>query len=86
MWQIIIVVFILIAFMAIFVACVHNTGSKKTTYKSERIIINDEVIALNDEQGVIAPLWWSVSIYDGEQKYEDDLKPFTLPQRYVFAI
>ena len=68
MRQIIIVVFILIAFMVIFAACSHNSENQKTTYKSERIVIDDEVIALNDEQGVIAPLCWSVSIFDGEVK------------------
>lgn len=39
-----------------------------------------------DVQKIIEPLWWSVSIYDGEEKYENDLKPFTTPQRNVFAI
>jgi len=39
-----------------------------------------------DVQRVIEPLWWSVSIYNGEEKYESDLEPFTKPQRYVFAI
>ncbi|MCL2678378.1 MAG: DUF4375 domain-containing protein [Clostridiales bacterium] len=37
-------------------------------------------------QTAIQPLWWYVSIYDGEEQYEQDFKPFSIPQRYVFAI
>lgn len=37
-------------------------------------------------QAAIEPLWWSVSIYDSSKQYEEDLAPFTVPQRYVFAI
>ena len=39
-----------------------------------------------DPLEVIDPLWWSVSIYDGEETYHAHLQPFTLPQRYVLAI
>jgi len=60
--------------------------TKKMRPQKKRITIDDKVIASLDEQAIIAPLWWSVSIYDSEEKYENDLKPFTLPQRYVFAI
>ena len=50
------------------------------------MIVDEKLINSNDPQAVIRPVWWSVSIYDGEKKYEDDLKSFSLPQRYVFAI
>lgn len=32
------------------------------------------------------PLWWTVSIYDGPEQYNADLTPYTLPQRYIFAL
>jgi len=50
------------------------------------MVVDEQLINAKDAQGVIEPLWWSVSIYDGETQYEEDLKPFTKPQRYVFAI
>ncbi len=37
-------------------------------------------------QSLIDPLWWSVSIYDGKEKYEKDLAPFTSSQRAIFAV
>jgi len=52
-------------------------------YKSQKLIVDDEVIALNDDFRIIEPVWWSVSIYDGEEKYNEDLEQFTIPQRYV---
>ena len=52
----------------------------------KKIVIDDNIINSRDVQSVIQPVWWSVSIYDGEERYESDLAPFTLPQRYVFAI
>ena len=55
------------------------------TSKTIHIVIDEKTINTNDPQGVVQPLW-GVSIYDGEEQYENDLKPFTLPQRYVFAI
>lgn len=48
--------------------------------------INDEVILNNDAYTIVDPLWWSVSIYDGEDNYKKDLKKFTTEQKYVFAI
>ena len=52
----------------------------------EQLILADDTQGVLDVQRIIEPLWWSVSIYDGEEKYENDLKLFTTPQRYVFAI
>ena len=57
-----------------------------------KIVIDEQLINAYGSQGpidvqkVIEPLWWSVSIYDSEEKYINDLAPFTTPQRYVFAI
>lgn len=55
-------------------------------YGSIHMVIDEQLINAKDAQGVIEPLWWSVSIYDGESQYEEDLMPFTKPQRYLFAI
>jgi len=55
-------------------------------YRTVHMVVDEQLINAKDAQGVIEPLWWSVSIYDGETQYEEDLKPFTKPQRYVFAI
>lgn len=35
---------------------------------------------------LIQPLWYTVSIYDGFDVYEQDLKPFSLAQRRLFAL
>ncbi len=52
----------------------------------EHIHIGEQEIENGDPQSIIEPLWWSVSIYDGEKQYMSDLQAFSLPQRYVFAI
>ena len=49
----------------------------------------DESFITNSKNGsyeIIEPLWWSVSIYDGEDKYNADLSEFSIEQRYIFAI
>ena len=33
----------------------------------QRVIVDDEVIESGEIQEMIQPLWWSVSIYDGEE-------------------
>ena len=65
---------------------IRSLFTKKPKYKTVNMIIDEKLINSNDPQAVIDPVWWSVSIYDSEEKYEEDLKPFTLHQRYVFAI
>jgi hypothetical protein len=50
------------------------------------IEVNDDTITNGDSWDVIAPVWWSVSIYDGPLKYEQSFEPFSLAQKYVFAI
>ena len=49
-------------------------------------VIDDELIDEGNVQAVIEPLWWSVSVYDGETEMYDGLERFTEPQSYVWAI
>ncbi len=55
---------------------------KKQFNITEEAILNDEYDAFD----LIDPVWWSVSIYDGLEKYESDLTTFTKEQRFVFAV
>ena len=83
----IVLLFLVCFFICCFSGCVASTNEVNTMeYKSQKLIVDDEVIALNDDFRVIEPVWWSVSIYDGEKQYNNDLEQFSLPQRYVFAI
>lgn len=81
---------ILLAFallIAILGGCAKNSDAvNKVEYSTEKIVVDDAVISSNDDFRVIEPVWWSVSIYDGEKKYNNDLEKFTKPQRYVTAI
>lgn len=52
----------------------------------EQVFIGAAEIELGNPQSIIDPLWWSVSIYDGEERYNFDLDKYSLPQRYVLAI
>ena len=52
----------------------------------QRVIVDDAVIESGEIQEIIDPLWWSVSIYDGEEQYQRDLEGFTAPQRYLFSL
>ena len=55
-------------------------------YVEKHIVVDDAVIKDWGFRGVIDAVWWSVSIYDGETVYYRDLIPFSMEQRYVFAI
>lgn len=57
-----------------------------TKYKAVELIVDEDVINSNDTIKIIEPLWCSVSIYDGEDKYRDDLSIFSEEQKYIFAI
>ena len=48
--------------------------------------VGDEQIDDGDMQAIITPLWWEVSIYDGETEMMDALERFTDAQKYVWAI
>lgn len=63
-----------------------NEGGNSVKYENVKIVVDDNVIESNDVMKIIDPLWWSVSIYDGEEKYNKDLARFSVPQKYVFAI
>lgn len=51
-----------------------------------RYIVDDRLIDEGDVMGVITPLWWEVSIYDGEGEMLDNLEQFTKEQGYVWAV
>lgn len=57
-----------------------------TEMVTRHCIIGDEQINDGDLQAIITPLWWSVSIYDGETEMYDALEQFSEQQRYVWAI
>lgn len=39
-----------------------------------------------DAWELIQPLWYTVNIYDGLEEYNQDLKPFSDPQRKILAL
>ena len=51
-----------------------------------RYRVTDEQIDDGDFQAIVTPLWWEVSIYDGETEMYDSLDRFTDQQKYVWAI
>lgn len=52
----------------------------------QHVHIGEEDVMRGEVQKLIEPLWFTVSIYDSKEKYDSDLAPYTLPQRYVFAM
>jgi len=57
--------------------------------KTKYIMVDEELIDEMDEHDVgyiIYPLWFGVNIYESGDVYEDCLKTFSIPQRYVFAM
>ena len=79
---------LLIALCIFFISgCSNNSqGGASVEYEVVRFVVDEAVINTNDDFKVVEPVFWSVSIYDGEKQYEKDLEAFSLPQRYVFAI
>ncbi len=76
-----------IAIAIIFIGCEGKTlEGFEVDNEIVKIVVNQEIINSSDVFKIIEPLWWSVSIYDGEKQYVNDLKKFTLAQKYVFAI
>lgn len=69
--------------------CSKLSGEKDMIdYEQKHFDINESFI-LNSQNGsfeIIEPLWWSVDIYNGEEKYTSDLSNFTKEQRYIYAI
>jgi len=53
----------------------------------EHIKIDDEFINNNDDpMAVDAPVWWTATIYDGEERYNESLVSFSKEQRNVYAL
>ena len=52
----------------------------------KHFVVDDEMIDSGYIQEVITPLWWGVSIYDGETEMYDALEQFTAPQKHVWAV
>lgn len=81
------IVLVFILLIVILSGCAKNSNeANKVEYITEKIVVDDAVISSNDYFRVIEPVWWSVSIYDGEKQYNKDLVKFTKSQRYIFAI
>jgi hypothetical protein len=53
---------------------------------TEHIKIDDESINKNDVYTIMDPVYWNITIYDGEQKYLESLIPFSKEQRLLIAI
>ena len=54
---------------------------------TKHIKIDDEVINQHDDPfEIIAPVWWTVTIYDDEKKYNESLAVFSKEQRHIYAI
>jgi len=54
--------------------------------KKFNITKEDIISGKYDSNQILDPVWWSVSIYDGEEKYEADLAPFSPAQRMILAL
>ena len=53
----------------------------------EHLRIDDEFLNNNnDPMAIIAPVWWAATIYDGEEKYNESLAPFSKEQRNVYTL
>jgi hypothetical protein len=61
-------------------------GNKTIKYEKVNVIIDDNIIDKGNINEIIEPVWNTVSIYDGEAKYLNDLRKFSVPQKYVHAI
>ncbi len=55
-------------------------------YTKQNISINDSYIEQNTSWRIVSPLFQSVSIYDGNDKYISDLDKFSKQQKYIFAV
>ena len=52
----------------------------------QHLKVDDSVIDNKDSFTIIAPVWYSANIYEGEQAYENSLKKFSTEQRYLHAV
>jgi hypothetical protein len=60
--------------------------SNNMPYKTEHILIDDVTINSKEVGTIMNPVWFNVSIYDGEKKYVDDLAAFSKGQKLMLAI
>jgi hypothetical protein len=68
--------------VAVLVGCKEDSMEMVT----EHVRIDDAKIDEGDPLAIIEPVWWNANIYEGEQKYNESLSPFSREQRYVFAV
>lgn len=83
----------LIIFIAVFAVIIVISVLKnqkiepgKIKYKEKHFVIDDSTIKSGDIWKIIEPAWVSISIYDDLEVYKNDLKQFSIPQKYIFAI
>jgi hypothetical protein len=81
----------LVLSLVVFVACSINPVPASISEEpmervTECVRIDDEVINQGDPYAIIDPVWWTANIYEGEQKYNESLAPFSQEQRYIFAV
>ena len=76
--------------LPIFIAKFSKKPPREIKYVTEQMVIDDEgidtLIGNGEAYRAVEPMFWNVSVYDGEEKYLQDLKSFSPEQRYVFAI
>lgn len=82
---------LLLLSLVMLVACSMNPNSTSSIEEqmesiTEYVSIDDEVINQGDPYAIIDPVWWTANIYEGEQKYNESLLPFSQEQRYIFAV
>ena len=51
-----------------------------------RVVVDDSVIASDDPQKIIDPVWWRADFYQSVETLEETLAPFSWPQRLVWAV
>ncbi|MGA1979695.1 MAG: DMP19 family protein [Sedimentisphaerales bacterium] len=58
----------------------------RNSNKEIRIVVDDSVIDTGDIMAIIEPVWESVYMCEGEDEYINELKKFSKPQKYAFAM
>ncbi len=55
-------------------------------YKTDRVKIDDAIINNKEVGTIMNPVWFNVSIYEGEHRYIEDLAAFSEEQRLMLAL
>jgi hypothetical protein len=63
-----------------------TTGNEEMETELVHMTVNDESFAQNDAFALIEPVWWTGNIYGSVEEYEESLRQFSKPQRFLFAI